>query len=109
MLDLSMKGANCMLQIVRSRLPEHLNRKNAELGFEISQTQLARATKIRQATISEWMNPKPMERLDLTVVSKLANFFDVGLWDMLEIVEGDDSPEMQTYPTIGALSHRLVG
>lgn len=82
---------------VRSRLKEHVQAKSREFGFEITQTQLAQALQVRQATVSAWMSDEPIDRIDVTVLAKMANYFDVPLWDMLEV---EEDPEEKAYPAV---------
>lgn len=79
---------------VRSRLKEHVQAKSREFGFEITQTQLAQALQVRQATVSAWMSDEPIDRIDVTVLAKMANYFGVALWDMLEV---EEDPEKKAY------------
>lgn len=80
---------------VRSRLKEHVEAKSREFGFEITQTQLSKALKVRQATISAWMSNEPIDRIDVTVLAKMANYFDVPLWEMLEVEEDPEKRSLR--------------
>ncbi|KAB2856613.1 MAG: helix-turn-helix transcriptional regulator [Anaerolineae bacterium] len=84
---------------VRSRLKDHVEAKSREFGFEITQTQLAQALQVRQATVSAWMSDEPIDRIDVTVLAKMAKYFGVSLWDMLEV---EEDPEKETRSTPNA-------
>ena len=89
--------------VVRSRLREYVDAKSRELGFKITQAQLGNAVGLPQPTIATWMSSAPMEQINVRVLAALAGYFGVSPFDLLTLdsVEGDSSPEMQTYPTIG--------
>ncbi len=82
--------------LVKSRLAEHVENKRQQLGFTITQRQLAEATQLRQATINRYLSDVPIERIDVEVVGKLAKYFGIPFWEMLEITE---DPELKAYPT----------
>ncbi|MBZ0310441.1 MAG: helix-turn-helix transcriptional regulator [Anaerolineae bacterium] len=87
-----------MAQKFRSKLQIYIDAMSEELGFEVTQTQLAKATGVRQATISEWASGKPLGQISSRVLLALANYFKVeSPWDLLEIVE-DDDPEFMAVP-----------
>jgi transcriptional regulator with XRE-family HTH domain len=87
-----------MEYIVKSRLKEYRDKKSAELGFDMTQKQLAQVVGLPQPTISLWESPRPIKRIDVEALGKLAEYFGVGLWDMLEVEIVEASPEKATHP-----------
>ncbi len=74
----------------RSRLPVLISEKEIrERRPRISQRELADATGIRQATISQWMNWATFKRLDAEVIAAFAAYFGCEPADLFEWV-GDE-------------------
>lgn len=84
--------------IVKSRLKEFRDKKSAELGFDMTQKQLAQVVGLPQPTISLWESRRPIKRIDVEALGKLAVYFGVGLWDILEVEIAEESPETKTHP-----------
>ncbi len=85
----------------RSKLPEMLARQIGKTGRIITQKELAQIAGVREATVSTWMNDKPMSHIKAETVEALAKALDCNIWELVELVpsEGvDESPEMQTKP-----------
>lgn len=95
------------MPVVRSRLAEHLELKSQELGFTVTQKQVSEATGLRPATVNKFMRRDPIERIDVDVVSKLADFFSIPFSEMLDIQEEKRSlshrktAEFSTAPAMG--------
>ncbi len=77
----------------RSRLPILVNRMEEAEKRRITQQEIAEATKLRQPTISAWMNWGTFKRLDAGVVAKLAAFFNCNPEDLYEWVD-NEHPEV---------------
>lgn len=82
-----------MAKIIRSRLKDFIHAKSRELGFEINQSQLARAVGIRQPTISAWMSDKPLARIDSAVLLALCNYLKCEPMELLIIEETSEDEE----------------
>ncbi len=87
------------MPVVKSRLAEHVENKCHQLGFTITQRQLAEATGLRQATINKYLSDVSIERIDVEAVGKLARYFGIPFWEMLEVTE---DPENETRSTPNA-------
>jgi DNA-binding Xre family transcriptional regulator len=70
---------------VKSRLKQIVADEELRTGKRIRQCDIADATGLRQATISRWMAPKPLGRIDATVLEKLCEMFSVEVGDLLFI------------------------
>jgi putative transcriptional regulator len=54
----------------------------------ITQEEIAEATGIRRPTISVWMGPRPIRRLDAETVVAFCRFFNCGLTDLVDLDMG---------------------
>lgn len=93
-----------MAHIFKSTLQKYINAMSEELGFEVSQAQIARATGVRQATISDWSSGKPLKMVSAEVLFAIASYFEIeNPWDLLVIVEDDDDPELDAPSTLSLI------
>ncbi len=51
----------------------------------ITQGEIAQVTGLRQPTISTWLGPRPIKRLDAETVIALCRYFDCGLSDLVDL------------------------
>lgn len=90
-----------MARKFKSTLQKYIDAMSKELGFEVTQTQIARATGVRQATISDWASGKPLDKISAGVLFAIASYFEIeNPWDLLVIVEDDDDPELDAPSTL---------
>jgi DNA-binding Xre family transcriptional regulator len=68
---------------VRSNMKQLVLLKEVERGDRIQQTEIAEATGLDANTISRWMSPKPLNRIDSSVIVKLCQYFNCGIGDLL--------------------------
>lgn len=68
---------------VRSRLKELVLKMEIAQGRRIAQTEIAQATGLDANTISRWMSPKPMQKIESSVIKKLCIWLDCELGDLL--------------------------
>ncbi|MBK9122779.1 MAG: hypothetical protein IPM16_06615 [Chloroflexi bacterium] len=63
---------------MRSRLKQLVSEREARERRRIYQKDIARETGLREATISKWMSPEPIGRIDDKVVVALVNWLELG-------------------------------
>lgn len=73
----------------RSRLPILLAEKEHRERRRITQTELKNATQLARGTISSWMSPEPMPRLDGNTVVALCRYLDCEIGDLVELDMGE--------------------
>jgi DNA-binding Xre family transcriptional regulator len=70
---------------VRSKLGVMLAQHQLDTGRKITQAELAKATETRPSTISKWMSPEPLEKIDSGVLERLCDYFNCDVGDILFI------------------------
>ena len=70
---------------LRSKLPDLIRKRELEENRRIHQYEIAEATGLRPNTISRWMSPKPLKRLDEATILPLCNFFRCQVGDLIFI------------------------
>lgn len=73
---------------IHSRLKELLALKEREEKRVIQQKEVAEATGLTEHTISRWMRPTPLSRIETDVVLKLCKYLKCSLGDLLFIDYG---------------------
>lgn len=76
--------------VVRSKLKELVARKERERGESITGETIAEATGLNVGTVSRWMQPKPLQRIDGDVVARLCVYLGCELGDLLYIDHSDN-------------------
>lgn len=71
--------------VVRSRLKELVARKEHEKGAAITGEMIAEATGLNAGTVSRWMQPKPLHRIDGDVLAALCQYLECEVGDLLYI------------------------
>lgn len=79
----------------RSKAKRLLLQKSFNEGRDISQREVAIQTGLEEATISLWMNAKPMGSVRAETVRVLCEYFDCTMDQLLDISESSDSPKTQ--------------
>ena len=74
---------------MRSRLKELMLKKEIQRGERIQQAEIAEATGLDQNTISRWMSPKPLIKIETKVIIRLCEYLDCSVGDLLFL---DHSP-----------------
>lgn len=72
----------------RSRLPLFIAQKEYKEQRRISQREIAQDTGLARATISSWMSPDGMPRLDAKTTAALCDYLDCSLDDLVELDSG---------------------
>lgn len=70
---------------VKSRLGIVLAEHQLKVGKRITLASLATAISTRPSTLSRWMSPEPMEKIDANTLEKLCNFFECQVGDLIFI------------------------
>lgn len=71
--------------MVKNRLLILLQEKGAKQGERITQKDLAMATGITEATLSNWIKGK-VDRFDAKVIDAICEYFDCQVGDLLEYI-----------------------
>lgn len=71
--------------VVRSRLKELVARMEQEKGETITGEMIAEATGVNVGTVSRWMQPKQLQRIDGDVAARLCDFLGCELGDLLYV------------------------
>lgn len=71
--------------VVRSRLKELVARREREKGASITGEMIAKETGLNVGTVSRWMQPKPMQRIDGDVAARLCEYLNCELGDLLYV------------------------
>lgn len=74
--------------VVRSRLNEIVAQRENEIGQRIQQRAIAEQTGLNPNTISRWMSPEPLTKIDSVTVIALCRYFGVQIGDLLVIDYG---------------------
>jgi hypothetical protein len=82
------------MKLMKSRLKYYMDKKSEELGFPVSASQIAHATHLRPSTIANWLKEDAFVQLNINIVSKLADYFGCDVWDMVEIVDVEESEKV---------------
>lgn len=69
--------------VVKSRLKELVARREQELGRRIEQQEIVAATELDKNTISRWMSPEPIRRIEVKAWLRLAAWLDCNPSDLL--------------------------
>lgn len=75
----------------RSRVPILLAEKEHRERRRITQRELAEETGLARATISSWMSPQGMPRLDANTVRALCEYFGVDISELVELEPGQQT------------------
>lgn len=70
---------------VRSRLKELVARREHELGRRITQKEIVVETGLNPNTISAWMSPEPMTRIDENSLVSLCGWLGCDICDLIYI------------------------
>jgi DNA-binding Xre family transcriptional regulator len=70
---------------VKSRLKEIVARKEQVEGRRIPQKEIVEETGINANTVSRWMSPEPIQRVEESVVVPLCRWLGVQLGDLIYI------------------------
>lgn len=70
---------------MKSKLKELVAKHERETGQRLLQNEIAEITGINHHTISRWMSPRPMRRIDADVVEPLMRLFKCRLDDLVYI------------------------
>jgi DNA-binding Xre family transcriptional regulator len=71
--------------VVRSRLKELVLKREVALGKRIKQGEIAQYTGVNPNTVSRWMSPKPMARIELDAAMKFCAWLGCELGDLVYI------------------------
>lgn len=74
---------------MRSRLKQLVAEREISEGRRIFQNEIADATGLRPATITNWMSPAPMKRIDGEVLVALMEWLGLGEDDMGKLLYVD--------------------
>ena len=70
---------------LRSKMKELVALRERQTGARIHQKDIVEATKLNPNTVSRWMSPEPISRIEETVVIPLCRFFNCELGDLVYI------------------------
>jgi DNA-binding Xre family transcriptional regulator len=70
---------------VKSRLKEIIAKRERDLGRRIPQREIVEATGINPNTVSRWMSPEPIARIEESVIVPLCRFLNVQVGDLVYI------------------------
>ena len=68
--------------MIQSNLFRVWKNKEAEMGRDLTQAEVAEATGVSQATLSRWMN-RQVTRFDAPTVTALTEYFGCGVEELL--------------------------
>ena len=68
--------------VVRSKVKEIVAQREREWGRRITNRELAKATEMREQTISNWMSPEPVERIHIAPAQRLAAYLGVRWYEL---------------------------
>lgn len=70
---------------MRSKMAELVARRERELGKRIFQKDIVEATNLNPNTISRWMSPEPLTRIEENVIVPLCEYLGCEIGDIIYI------------------------